>query len=266
MDPDQPLTTQMCQELIEIYSIKKDKEYGEYQTFLGKIIDQGKGNIIHEEGSRTVSNYMDSVAKEELTQANKIRSAEEGRITEINKAKYDNSLKDFNERYKVWEEEDRNEIRQRIENPYFNEVKGDLGKESYEGINLSNGKIMRLRDVNKIAKEDGTYLYTAFRTDTKGETDARLDDYMGYPIIFETDYRLEDIPRMYNEEVVRQILTLLGTDFNELNMQRLTYIGKASRDGEITRNKKSDSKFIQGKIEEMQEYFKQKLSRDDEGR
>ena len=139
--------------------------------------------------------------------------------------------------------------------------------EEYNGINLETGKIMRFRNVHKILKEDGTYLYTAFRMEVQHNHDAEMSpEEYGYPITFETDFRLEDIPELLDKDMMMQMLTLLGINEKKLKKTDLTYIGKLDRQGTLTRDSVSRSNFMNKKIKELKANFKRRLDERFEGR
>lgn len=267
IDPNQPVTKEICQKLLERYPEAQGKKYGEYQRFLGKLTEQTDGSITREDGSTTVLRHMDDLALESLKQreAKKSRDAKEfsQQIHEIDEKKRQTAL----EEHKKAEELEKKIVQERLMHPYFTRIRKNSDREEYNGINLKTGKIMRLREVNKHLKDNETYLYTAFRVDVEHDYDAEMNpEEYGYPIAFETDFKLEDIPEMGDFDVTRWILSLLGTNTKELNSQKLNYIGKISRDGLLTRNKESDSKIINDKLQELQDYFKQKLAERFEGR
>ena len=270
IDPNQPVTKEICQKLIERYPESEGRKYGEYQTFLGKLTEQADGSIAREDGSATVLRYMDDIAKELLKHRDDKILKSEKEMAEVFRSNNERQRKEFDERFRQAQDKKEQELQRRLSHPYFIRVHSMSDSENYDGVNLSTGDVMRLREVHKIGKSEGTYLYTAFRKDTPNPDDVEIfpkDGIAeGYPIAFEIDFRLEDIPEMRDFDVTRWILSLLGTNSKELDSQKLNYIGKISRDGLLTRNKESDSKIINDKLQELQDYFKQKLAERFEGR
>ena len=259
IEPNQPVTREMCQRLIEGYSIAKGQN-GKYHTFLGKLIREPSGEIDHEPGSATVAKYMDDIARELLQQRNIKSRKETEEFHQQIQEQYQSKLNGAQENDEKAETLEEKAIQERLEHPYFVSVRHNPDVEEYNGINLETGKIMRFRNVHKILKEDGTYLYTAFRMDVQHDTDAEMSpEEYGYPITFETDFRLEDIPELPDKDMMLQMLTLLGIDEKKLKKTDLTYIGKLDRKGTLTRDSVSRSKFMNEKIKELKDSFRRKM-------
>ena len=91
--------------------------------------------------------------------------------------------------------EGQKKIEARMANPF---IRGGLDKfqaEQYDGVNTSNGEILRIRAVNKIAKDaSGRYVYTAQLASTSDEQNVELfSPDVKVPVVFTLPYRLNDI-------------------------------------------------------------------------
>lgn len=259
----------VCQKLIEGYFMTKGTR-GKSQTFIGKLTEQDSGEILRDRGSDAVANYMEQTAAQMITD----RRSELDRRHQIQMEKEQiyraEQRKQFEAQQKLYEAERRKTIQERLSHPYFSKIPSYDNFEQYDGINLSTGDILRLRNVQKIGKAGGTYLYTGFMKNTPNEHDV---DYFGednipdgYPITFETDLRLEDIAASEDLQQINQILSLLATDTKKLSSLTLSYIGKLSKDGIITREQQSRNPVISNRIEQLKQEFRQKLMRKNDGR
>ena len=149
-------------------------------------------------------------------------------------------------------------INERLSNPYFR-MMGSGQNWYYEGINTTDGDILKLRGVTKIGKDgNGTYLYSGYLSNSfKRESHEVLKGRPeGYYVCFETKKRLEDVASRGNPEEVRQMLALLSFPREyQLNGKTLNYIGSLEGDGSITRNQRSNSPAIQTQIDAMRRTY-----------
>lgn len=128
----------------------------------------------------------------------------------LNKAQHEReiyqSIKEAEQVTYINEQRNKNmeEKQRRLSNPYLSG--GINGKEEeYNGINLQNGEILRLRGMKKIGKDAvNTYLYTAWLNSTPNETDVESTN-MGVPVTFTVPYRMNDIVNgKFNNENAQQ--------------------------------------------------------------
>ena len=157
---------------------------------------------------------------------------------------------------------------ERIENPYLEQVSKEYiakdGKRysDYDGINVINGDILRLRKMNKVGKdENGTYIYTGYVDTTPNKHDVEFLSKdgipSGIPVCFATDRKIEEIVQSNNPDDLKTLLSLLSEkseDFNN-NNGYLNYIGKIDRDNNTDRNITNTTRTIQSSVQQLQQKF-----------
>ena len=163
------------------------------------------------------------------------------------------------------------EKRNRIKSPF---LKGEISHdrtEQYNGVNLENGEILRIRNVRKVGKDlANTYLYSAVINSTPHESDVEvLDDAMGIPVVFTLPYRMNDIVNSnYNSEnkqrLVEGILQMFTDGYSSLKdsdkandiAEALYDIGGVDLEGRNIQNKEGQvSRVIIDKINELKYEF-----------
>lgn len=148
--------------------------------------------------------------------------------------------------------------RQRILAPYLIRKNLRTNQIDYDGVNLVNGNVLRIRAVQKLGKTpDGTsYLYTAYLSNTQSETDVEVisEKPIGYPVCFELPGRLDDIIQGGNNINIRNVLELLSDGWGE-NREMLSYIGKLDNLGNITRDLQLTSDVMRENVQRMMEIF-----------
>lgn len=172
-----------------------------------------------------------------------------------------------------------NKIKLRMENPF---IKGGLDKfqaEQYDGVNLTNGEILRIRAVNKITKDaSGRYVYTAQLASTSDEKDVELfSPDVKVPVVFTLPYILNDIVNTeyeatYKKQLERAVLELLSAGYKKnltpegkCDVSTLHDIGGINKDGSVIENSPENgvSQVVISKIVELQgEYIKQRRMRE----
>lgn len=172
-----------------------------------------------------------------------------------------------------------NKIKLRMENPF---IKGGLDKfqaEQYDGVNLTNGEILRIRAVNKITKDaSGRYVYTAQLASTSDEKDVELfSPDVKVPVVFTLPYILNDIVNTeyeatYKKQLEKAVLDLLSNGYQknitpegECDVSELHGIGGINKDGSVIENSQENgvSQVVISKIVELQgEYAKQRRMRE----
>lgn len=152
-------------------------------------------------------------------------------------------------------------IKSRILNPYF----VDKGKRiengqilyNYNGINLNNGNILKIRNLKKVGKDrNGTYLYAGYLQSVfKEEAAEKLSgEPLGAYICFETKKRVEDIVKDQDPKEIMQLLFLL-TLKNQMEYQNngeLNFIGSIDENGYFMRFSTPVSNTIRNTVIKMQ--------------
>ena len=175
--------------------------------------------------------------------------------------------------------EGQKKIEARMANPF---IRGGLDKfqaEQYDGVNTSNGEILRIRAVNKIAKDaSGRYVYTAQLASTSDEQNVELfSPDVKVPVVFTLPYRLNDIVNTeyeatYKKQLEKAVLNLLSAGYQknitpegECDVSELHDIGGINKDGSVIENSQENgvSQVVISKIVELQgEYIKQRRMRE----
>ena len=175
--------------------------------------------------------------------------------------------------------EGQKKIEARMANPF---IRGGLDKfqaEQYDGVNTSNGEILRIRAVNKIAKDaSGRYVYTAQLASTSDEQNVELfSPDVKVPVVFTLPYRLNDIVNTeyeatYKKQLEKAVLDLLSNGYQknitpegECDVSTLHDIGGINKDGSVIENSQENgvSQVVISKIVELQgEYIKQRRMRE----
>lgn len=159
----------------------------------------------------------------------------------------------------ISEEEER---KKRLESPYFSykfTVLDGVANRQYQGVDLTTGEIVRLENTNKIAEEsNGTCIYSGFIERVKREKDVQIFDKQnasGYPVIFETAVKLEDIASNKKPEEIKAVLNLLSRN-KQVNLMKdqLIYIGGIRQDGQVYRQDCSSEQVAEKITKEMLEY------------
>ncbi len=254
-----PLGEQINKELMEdvmrIYD--RESQQGENSYYLGRAT---KGSEGYQFGSKSdaVEKMVARTVEKELEERQRIYEERRKKLEERNKkyrAEISRSARENIEMRK-------REIEARKAHPFLQSQgvypDGKTSVESYDGININTGDILRIRGVNKVGKDgSGTYLYSAYIYNTPNQTDVEFFDItpLAYPICFELPKRLEDIVKSGNPKEIQSVLKLLSDPKNFEDKERLSYIGEIGRDGQVHRNEESSSNAIRLKINEMQKKF-----------
>lgn len=163
-----------------------------------------------------------------------------------------------------------NEIKiKRMKNPYLKINKNYIANDGkrycdYDGINVLNGDILRLRKMNRVGHdENGTYIYTGYVESVQTEDDVEmlLKDGIpsGMPICFASDKKIEEIIQSDNPNDLKSLLALLSQS-EELtdDKEYLNYIGKIDKYNTMDKNIGNTTKTIQSTVKKLQQEFYQK--------
>ena len=152
----------------------------------------------------------------------------------------------------IYEKERKSMIQERLNNPFLTPTIN-----GYNGVNMKNGDILRMRYIDKVGKDKkGTYLYTARVDSTPSESDAEIldEELFGQPICFTTDKKIENILKEYNVEQLKNFLRLVSFDGEK--QDRLIFMGDFSN-GQISGKELKDlSGALKSTIEEKQREYR----------
>ena len=153
----------------------------------------------------------------------------------------------------------------RKENPYLEEQlrykKGDKVFTDYEGIDLVEGKILEINELEKIDQIEEVLLYSAYiqkrNNDDRKELKSLDGAPNGSPIMFTTQMEIEEFQKEENKEKMKKLLELLSSmPEKDLNKNEYVYIGGIDKDGLIDRNKENYPKEIEELIKNKKISYK----------
>ena len=161
----------------------------------------------------------------------------------------------------------------RKENPYLEEQlrykKGDKIFTDYEGIDLIEGKILEINELEKIDKEEDTILYFAYIQKRNNDDRKELKSLdvipNGNPVMFTTQMEIEEFQKEENKEKMKKLLELLSSiPLQELNNGEIQYIGGIDDNGLIDKSKENYPEKIKTLIEERKKHFKKDKTKEEE--
>lgn len=223
-----------------------------------------------EQNSEYVKKHIDEVVAFNIK--SQIKQKEEQRLKEEESRKLieENNAKKWREQYNIsgYAEYMNSIYRQRLNFPFLKTLKpfyvNNKKYYNYNGVNLIDGKILKIRNLDKVGKDgSGTYLYAGYIQETQNETDAEILNKFAKPlgkyICFETKKRIEDIIQNQNPNEIKCLLNLLsiGTESAYRDNGELNYIGAMDKYGNVTREFESNSNAIRQQIEAMKRAYEQ---------
>ena len=234
-------------ELVKAYD-KTKSERGlneEFYTYIGNIKRGQDGNLYYynEPPSKEVA---DAIGIEEET----FRKQYHARIKEIQEAQRRNAEAskeaefrrrlEIDKNIKENQEYDLKKRNERLRNSYFKQ-ENRFGKEGYDAINLNDGSIMIIRDMQKFKDNNGRYLYTAYIRTVNEDAYTEYNYPLGNQIVFTTPRRLSDIisDQKNNQAVVQSVQKMLSdacTFIDYKGADGLLDIGGVLADGRIVQN------------------------------
>lgn len=203
------------------------------------------------------------------------KSIQQNRRAEENKQRDAEYLKKTMQQIDRNQEYAQSEKEERLTHPF---IKGGISNygERYDGVNMQNGEILRIRNVHKVVKDmAGTYIYTADLSSTPNLHDAEsLSGNTGnaVPVVFTLPFRMNDIINSdydsnYKAQLEGALLGLLSDGYEKgMQMSRargengvLYDIGGIDKNGvQVSNDSRNVSASIVNKIAEMQrQYFRQ---------
>lgn len=245
-------------------------------TYLGRAYSE---EDIRLQPPTAVVNEQIGKLNEKLLEEITNKRLRESRLLEVRKKEEDARNTRMQKNINKLRAEGQKKIEARMANPF---IRGGLDKfqaEQYDGVNTSNGEILRIRAVNKIAKDaSGRYVYTAQLASTSDEQNVELfSPDVKVPVVFTLPYRLNDIVNTeydagYKKQLEKAVLDLLSAGYQknitpegECDVSTLHDIGGINKDGSVIENSPENgvSQVVISKIVELQgEYAKQRRMRE----
>lgn len=264
----------ILQKIVDYYLFEKNMLDSEKCVYIGRINNNPQDYNIDK------SNYVDEYAKKQIRE-NIINEMESKRLnkeksfemlhknTDDSCKKYRENLQSGTRQYLQNEEKVRNE---RVKNFYLRRKLQYRGKDQslyqeYDGVNISNGEILKLRQLNKVGKDEETgttYLYTGYIQSTGHDYDVELiskdKSPIGMvPVCFTSDKKIDEIVAQNNQREIYSLLSLLSNKENyENNNGFLNYIGSIDINGNIFKNQDRLPQSIKDNIGILQEQFYQR--------
>lgn len=153
----------------------------------------------------------------------------------------------------------------RKENPYLEEQFrykiGDRVYKDYKGIDIIEGKILKVSRLDEICDTSEDILYSAFLQKVESEDEKESITLQsipkGFPILFTLKTRLEKAVETQNQEQVEKILQLISDiPKDSLNVNEMQYIGGIDESGNIYRDVQICSEQIKQQIKNQKENYK----------
>lgn len=266
------LTNEMLEAIAEQYEVYYSKTE-EFCSFLGELSFTNQGFRITNI-SPSVYNYVKQNLEPKLLE--ELSQKREKRNKEIIEKEQKYNQKEFLQRINYKEETNRylkeqKRIReQRMKNPYLNKlntlnIDGKISSE-WEGINTTNGEVLKIHKLRKIGKaiENGQYLYTAIVNSTNSSTDANVinqqtGEMQGSHIGFEIPKNMEKMLENADANTINNILELLSFGNIKGNENEFTYIGGIKQTGELEYTEKPSVKSIENEFEKIKRDYKEKI-------
>lgn len=176
---------------------------------------------------------------------------------EINNGK--EKAQEIEEIEEISEEEKR---KKRLALPYFSykfTVLDGVTNRQFQGVDLTTGEILRLEKTDKIAETaNGMNIYEGFVKHISNEKDMTIfekESSNGYPVIFESAIKLEDIASNKDPKQVHSVLNLLSKNQDvKLLKDQLIYIGGIRQDGNVYRQDCSSEESAEKITQKMIQY------------
>lgn len=163
----------------------------------------------------------------------------------------------------------------RIDNPYLRQVEPNYvidGKtySDYNGIDMTNGDILKIRKLNKVGKDaNNIYLYTGYISTTPNEYDpevlSKTARPMGRAVCFASDRKIEEILQSNDIGDLKTLLTALSLPSNEKN-EALEYIGRINRSNMIDTDLNNATEPIKSTVAKLKEEFREEQERESQRR
>lgn len=170
-----------------------------------------------------------------------------------------NDVENIEQQNKLTQEEKK---KQRLETPYFSykfTVLDGITNRQFQGVDLSTGEILRLQNTDKIAEApNGMCIYEGFVEHSDDDKEAYIFDKEtteGYPVIFESAIKLEDIASNKDPKQINAVLKLLSKNKEvKLLKDQLIYIGGIRQDGKVYRQDCSSEQVAETITQKMIQY------------
>ena len=134
---------------------------------------------------------------------------------------------------------------------------------SYQTVDQNTGRQIVLSNVRKLGKDpESNYIYIG-NMQQLDDIAYRMDDNLGYNVVFSTAYKLDQIAMSQNPELINKISLLLSVQ-NELDENKREYLGQLTKEGEITRELEKISPILQNKVKELQIQYENERQGNDE--
>ena len=144
---------------------------------------------------------------------------------------------------------------------------GDRIDTDYQGIDIVEGKVLKINRLDKVGEISEDILYSAFIEKKENEEETEFTTLQelpkGFPVLFTLKSSLQEILNNGNEEEVQKILQLLSDlPIESLNINKMQYIGGIDNLGNICRNMENCSEEIKDKIKTEQEKYKEQIKKE----
>lgn len=263
----------LIQIMTDYYEKAKNVDQKSKYMYLGYIDEYSRGE---QQTDRNVLEFINENILPTLQQENVELKTRRDRSTQTtqNQTQVEQAEQEWKNSLRVNQDYELLKRKQRISNAEIHQ-KSDFyynkdGKSciDYDGINVRNGDILKIRQLEKVGKdENGTYLYSGYIQSVfdKDKYESLGDETpLGIPVCFATDMRVEDIVHKQDIQEVYSLLTMLSAEDNFRNNNGiLNYIGKLDKYNRIFPDINETSKAIQDSVASLkQKFYLEKQERD----
>lgn len=180
--------------------------------------------------------------------------------------------RDFRERisesanYYIQENEEKRNTRK--QNPFLEEQfrykMGDKVYKDYKGVDISDGKILKINRLDEICNTSEDILYSAFlqKIEDEQENEAIILQTIpnGFPVLFTLKTKLEEATEAKDMEKVQKILQLISNlPKDKLNVNEMQYIGGIDEMGNINREVDNCSEKIKEEIAKAKQGYEKEI-------
>ena len=278
---NEPITEVILQKIAQYYMYERNMPDAKRDCFYLGELSQDPYDLGTNNKSEAVSNYVNNTVAPALRQE-KIEKIERSKQLAFEKnaeeRKRENIFrKDLKEKAEKYIKEQELIKNYRVNNPYLRQVSDQyMGKDgqlycNYDGINMYNGEILRLRGIDKVGKdENGVYLYKGNIASTMNEYDVEMlrenGRGLGKDVCFTMDRKIEDIIQSNNPAEIRTLLTMLSESQLGENNESLEYLGHLDYYNRIDKNKENLSPALKNTIGRLQTEYSQERINEQYGR
>lgn len=141
---------------------------------------------------------------------------------------------------------------------------GNKVYKDYKGVDISDGKILKINRLDEVCNTSEDVLYSAFlqKVEDEQENEAIILQTIpnGFPVLFTLKTRLEEAAQAKDMNEVQKILQLISNlPKDKLNVNEMQYIGGIDETGNIYREIDNCSEKIKEEIDKAKQGYKEEV-------